>query len=90
MLTHKPYITPNKDNYKYVHVSTEPVTHSSQAVNYGKPILLDYYIARCLKCSQECTTANVIDGEEKNGTILEPVIYLLSARCTKCSEEWFF
>ena len=76
----------NKD----VSVSTETVQHRSEAVNYGKPILLDYYVVRCLKCKKECATSNIIDGEQKAGTIQEPVIYLWSARCKSCLKEWYF
>jgi len=92
MLTHSPYFTPTRRDYKDALVSTETVTHISQAVNYGKPIELDYYVVRCRKCGgkEECSTANVIDGEEVNGTIQEPVVYLWSAKCKRCLKEWFF
>ena len=90
MLTSKPYYTPSLKDHKYIRVSTEKILHKSESVNYGKPIELEYYLVRCLKCDKDCETANIIDGEQKNGTIMEPVISLWSAKCKKCLGEWFF
>jgi thiol:disulfide interchange protein len=83
------YHTPQR-KYDDVRVSTEKRIHRSQAVNYGRPIELEFYMVWCLKCDKECSTANVIDGEEVAGTIQEPVIYLWSAHCKNCLKEWFF
>lgn len=78
-------------DYSGISVSTETINHRSESVNYGKPIQLDYYVVRCLKCGgKECVTQNIIDGEIENGTILKPVIYLWSAKCKKCNKEWYF
>ncbi len=83
------YHTPQK-KYDDVRVSTEIINHRSEAVNYGKITPLELYVVWCLKCDSECATTNVIDGEEKNGTIQEPVICLWSARCKECLKEWYF
>ena len=80
--------------YDDISVSTETVNHRSESVNHGRPMDLEYYVVRCLKCKNnpECVTQNIIDGEKDNkyGTILEPVIYLWSARCKSCNKEWYF
>ncbi len=83
------YYTPQR-KYDDIQVSTETVNHISESVNYGKPISLDYYVVRCLKCKQECATSNIIDGEQVEGTIKNPEIYLWSARCKSCLKEWYF
>jgi hypothetical protein len=82
---------PSRRDYKDIKITTQTVQHSSQAVNYGKPIPLDYYVVWCLKCGEkECSTMNVVDGEEVAGTIQDPVIYLWGARCKTCLKEWYF
>lgn len=81
---------PKHEYYNDILVSTETVNHRSQAVNYGKPIELEYYVVRCRQCKSECSTSNIIDGEEVYGTIQEPKIYLWSAKCKNCLKEWYF
>lgn len=85
------YHTPQK-KYDDIQVSTETVNHISESVNYGKEIQLDYYVVRCLNCKgkPECATSNLIDGEQVEGTIKDPKIYLWSARCKNCLKEWYF
>lgn len=81
--------TPETDR-SGIRIGTEKVNHTSESVNYGKPMELDYYTVRCLKCKKDCVTANVIDGEEKYGTIQQPDVKLLFARCKSCDREWYF
>ncbi len=83
------YHTPQR-KYDDIQVSTETVNHISESVNYGKPISLDYYVVRCLRCKKECATSNIIDGEQVEGTIKNPEIFLWSARCKSCLKEWYF
>lgn len=80
------------NNNKPPLVSTEIREIKKESLNYGKPTKVEMYIVRCSRCKNnpECTTVNVIDGEQVYGTIKEPIVYLWSATCKKCKKEWYF
>jgi len=85
--------TKKKTKQQPPRVSTETIEYRSHSLNYGKLTPLNLYVVWCPKCGRECSiTRNVIDGEEKYGTIhIEDVkISLHSAYCRICDWEHFF
>lgn len=73
-------------------ITTETVEHRSYCLNYGKPTPLKLYVVWCPICGKECSTGNVLDGEEKAGTIQkeDANIYLHFGRCKDCLWEYYF